>query len=1380
MSGFVDWLQKQADTSLGHANAVVPNVLPDPVEKLVAGAAAFPEAATRAAIVPALQAWMKVMELDQDAARNIGGRVAYQQNRLNNAGILGQALGTGLSTLSLGGALPTDAATKSHAGDKAWQEEGERVYREEGPQAYFEYAMKGHPILGFVSEAGNSPLNALGGLGAGLRGASTATRGGRAALTAGKALGGVDRVLGLPFEGALKGAGAGVRGAARVGPIGDAITHLSALSDDSKAAMEVRRLWNWLGEAQQSGSGIDDVLNSRGVTSTPGTPSGVAPLPGQRPGVQQQWMGGPTGGTAPPTSPNNQNPIERVIGPIQETATQPSLDVSSQGLKNPNLSMTPPRDTSDAAARQSLLAAGLDETEVDELMGVVPEGAPTPEVPNPTGYDVRNGRVFLGDEDVTHVGRMVANSTTHTDMRDAVVDHVMDTGDASVVLTWAEQAGLQPKNIPSVMKQLFGDVVEGQPGYAGLYNAEVPTNPAVARQMAERAIRAQSGERLNDFLTFVQAEAILKDAGRQGGAPAWAGGVVDNLEPERNRERVRGAIQSKYRGVTATPKTVYDPDNPADADVLSAPGIKRVGSLADWIGSGSTAAPEEEIVGPRLSELRKIRSASDDAPGPARAVNQARRGRQHSEDSLYRAINAASPLSGDSGGLDSLSDEAIEGLQQYKDVLLESRNLYMRDKTELQRLIQQTQLTNPGFDPSQYQNHQQLIKGMKAAIGNRQVNKTLDNLVKPWDDLGVDLLNGDAQFAMGARTAIEIAKEMAPRQLRNKSDFHKFMVNTLPSMWKEQALLSPRFLMGNASDIIFKSLMHAAKPFEAAPSLKAHADALGVVVPEETTQTAKDALVASRDEWSRGVKAGEKHVSRLRGLGSVGEKAADIREGNFGNSSWRKVPLANPIAAASEFNLGLNSLIESSARGAMWKAGSTRYLAEHAPQVVETLATAGNLDAGVTDSIRRAIAAQDNLVRPERAYEIAVAHGVDERVAKNFQKAWANLNKAASKSGVDFANHIHFDYAARNNLDTLVGKVLPFHFWASRNIPFYMEHLAENPLLAVAWMRWNRIAQEETDNKPNRMRELIPFLPGGVVNSLFGQAGEVGINPAQIMSVASQLDSTQPYTEGMPLIGKILSQISAKTGFSPGPVAEYGLGVAGAYGDNAREPSLFRHGGVIGSVTGTNPNDLVAKASNKLQGIDTKSGSSYKDYLIEQRIAELSIEKTGEANNARYLEAMNDPNSDIWKEAEADIERETGASNLLSLVTPFTTKFAGDTELGVAQAKHDLGPVYREDETEQQQAGRLQRQAANHPEQSELRDAYSAVTGDPIETELRTGMELWGRVKASTQYMPARNRGQAREQFLAQHPMLQEYFNWLGTLREGEDSSMQRFIAERK
>lgn len=888
------------------------------------------------------------------------------------------------------------------------------------------------------------------------------------------------------------------------------------------------------------------------------------------------------------------------------------------------------------------------------------------------------------------------------------------------------QAGIPDSDIPTYLVRLFGNVKEGSTdwigtgdwGYGLVKDAEKARNTGLARGVGKDEIE--------------KLEAAV-DAARK----TYARTVLAN----QSDERLHDLLEYAYSRAHHTPpagRVLIGEDHPLidgfkaldhpDDIKLRVQAANHVGQFKSTVGGGSDAPPD--------ALFQKI-------PGEDQPI-------QHHEIDL--------------------PDRTIEGLRAYKTQLTEALEQYKPAKRSVDSALREAMRQFPDLGDLMDGTADEALAKISGRVPDA-VYEPLAATIHQWQAIGIDLLRASKHQAIGVATMVKVAREMAPEIFEPRGKSAQFWRSTLPAMWKEQALLAPRFPGGNLLDVVSKSLMHGEVPMRRPtlaregklPSrigmptrLSSFFRDLGLPIPSEVTDTFRETL--------------------------VGDDRAYVTKGKEGSSYRHLWEHYNPIAWVSEANLALNSSIEQSARTSIVESTMRRGLIDRGPETVSKLLArlAPEINPSTEEQIMRLFASRRYVVSGEEARVFLKNAGVRDRVNRDFVKHWRNMLSDLTDEGVAASNHIHFDYADRNNLDRFVSKVMPFHFWASRNLPFYMEHLAEKPALAVAWSRYNRIAEEERKRKhlPGRFSGFLSLGGNGIIGGLFGVPGMLAADPSQFLSVTGQVNPGQSYSkEGESGIGRGLDTLKQYTGLGPGPLADFALNATGAYGKSPMDPNLLRLGPLIDAgahklgvpspnwLASTVPAEGAAAIRGTLRRWDTRSlsGSQYRDRLIRQRIAELSVEEGRGPNDAKYVMAMNDPHNPIWGKAAGQVERMLAAQNLLSSTVPVSTKFGTDTATAI-QAARDAQPRLPEGLTPDQRKRIEAQQQAADPSGVAMAGAYDAVGAmgsSPALNELKKEMVLYEVMKKQADAAPTKAaRAGIYDGFFTRFPLLRTYFDW--------------------
>jgi hypothetical protein len=453
--------------------------------------------------------------------------------------------------------------------------------------------------------------------------------------------------------------------------------------------------------------------------------------------------------------------------------------------------------------------------------------------------------------------------------------------------------------------------------------------------------------------------------------------------------------------------------------------------------------------------------------------------------------------------------------------------------------------------------------------------------------------------------------------------------------WREQALLTPRYHAANFLDSLIKGALFGLRPIKPTSAFTL-AQKLGLDSPPpsvlwRTQRSAWDEFLSPEDE-----SALEVLVGRLSP--GIGAKLGKL------------VKLNRRIAQA----------MESSFRSAAWASETVRQLKAARPMLDGAIRS--ELGAAAEDVIRRLDAAEHGvLFSPEQLGELLRRVGATPDQVAVIQGTWKRAIDEASLAGEDLAKKIFFDYDDERNIEALLGirAWAPFHFWATRNIPFYLETLSQHPWLLRAWETSMDVSQDLQEEKglPPRFSGTLPLMKAGLLEFLFGP-GTFYVNPLVILSIADQLGYR--YTpEDAPLLERLQTELS-RFGLGLAPWAEIPLGIVGAFGEDWAPPRVLRHSRLLYGLTGIDieaPLQMVS-AENR----EAVTGSAYLDAQIKRRILELSLEETGRAAHPEYVAALSDPSSPIWKRAEEQVRRRLLGQEILGMTVPVRMPFLPETE----------------------------------------------------------------------------------------------------------------------
>jgi hypothetical protein len=473
-----------------------------------------------------------------------------------------------------------------------------------------------------------------------------------------------------------------------------------------------------------------------------------------------------------------------------------------------------------------------------------------------------------------------------------------------------------------------------------------------------------------------------------------------------------------------------------------------------------------------------------------------------------------------------------------------------------------------------------------------------------------------------------------------------------------------------------------------------------------------------------------------------------------------------------------------------------RAAATQAAQPIRTVQF--RLDQRTIRSIVNGIKALDGEMGPKRLSQILTQNGVDVDDATRIVQRWMDLLAQGDKAGTKLSNVSNFDYARTDQLDDLLKVVFPFVIWPRRSIPFFLRALAEHPGFLLALNRYNTLSEEETAALPRRYQTMARTgrLGDFIAEHIFGVKGHMLTNPFQAIVPFGDVKAPREGAGTAEQVYDLMRQF----GFSPGPWVDVPLTMTGLL-DNKPYGDVLRHSELVKTLTGRDaeaPWQEALGAVQKAMTGDAPSGpGEWEDYLIQQRLAEMSVEETGEARNWEYVKAMENPNSPLYQQAKDEVRRQQRAllwGNFLQpahgQLLPEAAEQAYQAQAGMPRAPRneqgDIGPQgmeqawqqylqgdvaawdqYRRDQdtVKQQSVEELLRYLEQHP----LAETYGKAKG-PVDA----GTLLYRAREA------AANDGRSNDAWV------RSYLAWLRSHGfdtdegdVGDEETVQRFLRER-
>lgn len=386
-----------------------------------------------------------------------------------------------------------------------------------------------------------------------------------------------------------------------------------------------------------------------------------------------------------------------------------------------------------------------------------------------------------------------------------------------------------------------------------------------------------------------------------------------------------------------------------------------------------------------------------------------------------------------------------------------------------------------------------------------------------------------------------------------------------------------------------------------------------------------------------------------------------------------------------------------------------------------------------------------------------------EVLARQAEQLAREVVRELSESALQVTRTVNYDYLYRTNADEALAHLFKFHFWASRNLPFYLEEFAKHHVLFRSWLRYqaNREQAAEEGGWPARLDQMAPVLD----LALFGQSWTLYLALWAVISVTAQMDP--PSLGGMGTPWEKLTRVTAGVGFSPHWDLQMLMALLGY--DTRDLPPIFPLSRSLQRQFGINLNPLARglmqvreQTSGRLPGsrtvpADTVTGSMAMDRLIWRELVLMSYEDTGRPNHPRYQAALVNPEDPLFQEAMRRVMLRQGVSEFAYLFLPVRAGAESRTEL------------------------ELRRQMAQHPAHTREEWLQGLRRGDPArwtsfvpsdirEAQIQAGFAL---------QEVAALQGLALDPAWAQEhlPYFVRYLAWRGTRPPGQ-RSLSQFLAE--
>jgi hypothetical protein len=337
----------------------------------------------------------------------------------------------------------------------------------------------------------------------------------------------------------------------------------------------------------------------------------------------------------------------------------------------------------------------------------------------------------------------------------------------------------------------------------------------------------------------------------------------------------------------------------------------------------------------------------------------------------------------------------------------------------------------------------------------------------------------------------------------------------------------------------------------------------------------------------------------------------------------------------------LTRTLGTTARAGGFMEGYDRYMAQNADALGQRFTT---LLGEAAAPIRKALAENKGVLTAQALGTLLEEGGVQDLAsAQQALGLLGGAQRAAKQAGMQMADRYSLGTSTLTNADEIAANFIPFHVFASRSLPIMLEMFSTNPKLYVLYQQYydalTAYDAEQGILPGTRLAQRLPVwhTPLGTVyfdplsytaesrlfkktypspkmtelGQKYQEAERLGFGLAQpwmtLAEMSGQLGARPPagVTEADPLIGL---GWQALTGNVAPPFYE-NWGNLRPFGAFATDPQHIAPG-----ETAYDPATPVRK-----------------------RLAEMSIERTGQVNNPEYVQAAMTPGSPLFQQAARDV-----------------------------------------------------------------------------------------------------------------------------------------------
>jgi hypothetical protein len=494
------------------------------------------------------------------------------------------------------------------------------------------------------------------------------------------------------------------------------------------------------------------------------------------------------------------------------------------------------------------------------------------------------------------------------------------------------------------------------------------------------------------------------------------------------------------------------------------------------------------------------------------------------------------------------------------------------------------------------------------------------------------------------------------------------------AIFKNLALATARFPILNAFDaLVFRNPSHGVP---LVTNLERVVKKLGNI-PHEVARAHmsgfKEGSPVTELDVNRGAFSGVPIQARMA-VGAVAGAAfpQDESDGRI-RSGLAGAAIGAAIPSWSSLTKRIAAETERIARTSAWAKGKGDHMKAQYP------AFRGRLLAAIPNpTTKTQVAAlldgEEGQFTPEHLANVLQSKNINPATIDKFTKQWANISYFGDRKGVELAGHIQFDYKY-TNADEFLKELVPFHFYATRNLPYYAEHMAKNPVIANIILRTNEQSEDlrkemGLTNRFLGMLMLNDNLSKTIAEFLVGRPGMTGVDLLPVLLSVVQQTREPAEWAGENTAAKALNW-GGLIGLSPYPgyaAALQASGITGAKPGPNILP-LTNYARNLPYNFGVDVERPLRELGAKVQGqtlnatIDPDAITNSK---IRARIAEMATEAGEPGAFDQYMDAVDSP---LWQRAKEQVQQEASATSSLGFILPIRPKFLSETERLVRESR---------------------------------------------------------------------------------------------------------------